>query len=155
MRRADPQFEREKAKYEHPLPSREYILETLAAQGAPLEFERLAKLLDIQSFELEPFQRRLGAMAREAQLMQNRRGDWLIPDKADLVRGRVTGHPDGYGFLTPEGGGTTCSFPPRKWTRCCMATRSSPGSSASIAKVGPRARSLKSRSGPTASWWGG
>ena len=106
MRRADPQFEREKAKYEHPLPSREYILETLAAQGAPLEFERLARLLDIQAFELEPFQRRLGAMAREAQLMQNRRGDWLIPDKADLVRGRVTGHPDGYGFLTPEGGGS-------------------------------------------------
>ena len=54
MRRADPQFEREKAKYEHPLPSREYILETLAAQGAPLEFERLARLLDIQAFELEP-----------------------------------------------------------------------------------------------------
>jgi ribonuclease R len=106
IRRADPQFEREKAKYEHPLPSREYILETLAAQGAPLEFERLARLLDIQAFELEPFQRRLGAMAREAQLMQNRRGDWLIPDKADLVRGRVTGHPDGYGFLTPEGGGS-------------------------------------------------
>jgi ribonuclease R len=48
MRRADPQFEREKAKYEHPLPSREYILQTLAAQGAPLEFERLARLLDIQ-----------------------------------------------------------------------------------------------------------
>jgi ribonuclease R len=105
MRRADPRFEREKAKYEHPLPSREYILQTLAAQGAPLEFERLARLLDIQAFELEPFQRRLGAMAREAQLMQNRRGDWLIPDKADLVRGRVTGHPDGYGFLTPEEGG--------------------------------------------------
>ncbi|MBN8476251.1 ribonuclease R [Sulfuritalea sp.] len=106
MRRADPQFEREKAKYEHPLPSREYILQTLNAQGAPLEFERLAGLLDIQAYELEPFQRRLGAMAREAQLMQNRRGDWLIPDKADLVRGRVTGHPDGFGFLTPEDGGT-------------------------------------------------
>ena len=105
IRRADPQFEREKAKYEQPLPSREYILQTLAAQGAPLELGRLVELLDIQQFELEPFQRRLGAMAREAQLMQNRRGDWLIPDKADLVRGRVTGHPDGFGFLVPEEGG--------------------------------------------------
>ena len=80
IRRADPQFEREKAKYEQPLPSREYILQTLVAQGAPLEIGRLVELLDIQPFELEPFQRRLGAMAREAQLMQNRRGDWLIPD---------------------------------------------------------------------------
>ncbi len=102
IRRADPQFEREKAQYEHPLPSREYILETLAAQGAPLELGRLVELLDIQPFELEPFQRRLGAMARDAQLMQNRRGDWLIPDKADLVRGRVAGHPDGFGFLIPD-----------------------------------------------------
>jgi len=105
IRRADPQFEREKAQYEHPLPSREYILQTLTAQGAPLEFGRLVELLDIQPFELDPFQRRLGAMARDAQLMQNRRGDWLIPDKADLMRGRIAGHPDGFGFLIPEGGG--------------------------------------------------
>ena len=105
IRRADPQFEREKAQYEHPLPSREYILQTLTAQGAPLELGRLVELLDVQPFELESFQRRLGAMAREAQLMQNRRGDWLIPDKADLVRGRIAGHPDGFGFLIPDEGG--------------------------------------------------
>jgi ribonuclease R len=105
IRRADPEFEREKAKYEQPLPSREYVLQTLAAQGAPLDIRRLMELLDIQPHEVEPFQRRLGAMARDAQLMQNRRGDWLIPDKADLIRGRITGHPDGFGFLIPEEGG--------------------------------------------------
>jgi ribonuclease R len=105
IRRADPQFEREKAQYDHPLPSREYILQTLTAQGAPLTLGRLVELLDIQPFELDPFQRRLGAMARDAQLMQNRRGDWLIPDKADLVRGRIAGHPDGFGFLIPDGEG--------------------------------------------------
>ena len=102
IRRADPQFEREKAQYEHPLPSREYILQTLAVQGAPLALDRLVEFLDVQPFELDSFQRRLGAMAREAQLMQNRRGDWLIPDKADLVRGRIAGHPDGFGFLIPD-----------------------------------------------------
>jgi ribonuclease R len=105
IRRADPEFEREKSKYEHPLPSREYILQVLAAQGAPLAFDALARLLDVHAHELEAFQRRLGAMARDAQLMQNRRGDWLIPDKADLVRGRIVGHPDGFGFLVPEEGG--------------------------------------------------
>jgi len=102
IRRADPQFEREKAQYEYPLPSREYVLQVLSAQGAPLEFRRLADLLDVQAFEEDAFQRRLGAMARDAQLMQNRRGDWLIPNKADLVRGRVVGHADGFGFLVPE-----------------------------------------------------
>ncbi|MFA4968455.1 MAG: ribonuclease R [Sulfuritalea sp.] len=113
-RRADPQFEREKAQYEHPLPSREYILQTLTTQGAPLELGRLVELLDIQPFELDPFQRRLGAMARDAQLMQNRRGDWLIPDKADLVRGRVAGHPDGFGFLIPDEEGPDLFLSPKE-----------------------------------------
>lgn len=106
IRRADPHYERERERYEHPLPSREYVLQTLAAQGAPLPSLRLAELLDVKSFEMEAFQRRLGAMARDAQLMQNRRGDWLIPDRADLIRGRIVGHPDGYGFLVPEGAGS-------------------------------------------------
>ena len=114
IRRADPQFEREKAQYEHPLPSREYILQTLVAQGAPLELGRLVELLEIQPFELDPFQRRLGAMARDAQLMQNRRGDWLIPDKADLVRGRVAGHPDGFGFLVPDEEGPDLFLSPKE-----------------------------------------
>jgi ribonuclease R len=97
---------REQAKYEYPLPSREYILQILAAEGAPLSTERLVGLLDIHGDELEPFRRRLGAMARDGQLLQNRRDDWLIPDKADLIRGRILGHPDGFGFLVPEDGGS-------------------------------------------------
>ncbi len=98
-------FERETAKYDTPLPSREYILQTLGEQGVPVSFARLCELLDVKDFEHEDFQRRLGAMARDAQLLQNRRGDWLIPDKADLIRGRVDGHPDGFGFLVPDEGG--------------------------------------------------
>jgi ribonuclease R len=105
IRRADPEFERERAKYEHPLPSREYVLKVIVGHGAPLSFDELVRLLDVRHHEFEAFQRRLGAMARDAQLMQNRRGDWLIPAKADLVRGRVVGHPDGFGFLVPEAGG--------------------------------------------------
>ncbi|MGE5468571.1 MAG: ribonuclease R [Ignavibacteria bacterium] len=98
-------FDREVAKYDYPLPSREYILQALAEQGVPVAFDRLTELLDVKRFEQEDFQRRLGAMARDGQLLQNRRGDWLIPDKADLIRGRVEGHPDGFGFLVPEAGG--------------------------------------------------
>ena len=104
VRRADPQLERELNKYDYPLPSREYILQTLQEAGVPLPFERLSETLDVAPHETPDFQRRLGAMARDGQLMQNRRGDWLLPDKADLIRGRVQGHPDGYGFLVPDDG---------------------------------------------------
>ena len=36
--------------------------------------------------------------------MQDRRDNWLIPDKASLTTGRVQGHAGGYGFLVPEDG---------------------------------------------------
>jgi ribonuclease R len=117
IRRADPFLEREKAKYPHPLPSREYILQILAEQGVPVPFERLCELLDISAHEREAFQRRLGAMARDAQLLQNRRGDWLIPDKADLLRGRVQGHPDGYGFLVRDDGGPDVFLPEKEMNK--------------------------------------
>ncbi|WIM07022.1 MAG: ribonuclease R [Candidatus Nitricoxidivorans perseverans] len=107
-------FEREVAKYEYPLPSREYILQVLAGQGVPVSFEHLGDLLDVQSHEHDDFSRRLGAMARDGQLLQNRRGDWLIPDKADLIRGRVEGHPDGFGFLVPDEKGGADLFLPEK-----------------------------------------
>ena len=106
IRRADPHFARECEKYEHPLPSREYILDTMASQGVPLEFGRLRELLDIRDVEVETFQRRLGAMARDGQIMQNRRSDWLISDRADLIPGRIEGHADGYGFLVPDESGS-------------------------------------------------
>jgi ribonuclease R len=114
VRRADPMLERELAKYDYPLPSREYILQVLAEQGVPVALERLCDLLDIKPAELTDFSRRLGAMARDAQLLQNRRGDWLIPDKADLIRGRVEGHPDGFGFLVSDEKGQADLFLPEK-----------------------------------------
>ena len=82
VRRADPMLAREQAKYEHPLPSREYVLEKLGEKDVPLSFDAMCRLLDIGPHEYDLFQRRLGAMARDGQLMQNRGGDWLIPDKA-------------------------------------------------------------------------
>ncbi|ANQ84078.1 exoribonuclease II [Azoarcus olearius] len=91
-------------QYDYPLPSREYIEQTLAEQGVPMSFAALAGALDIQPHELEHFERRLRAMERDGQLMRNRRDAFLLPDKADLIRGRVEGHPDGFGFLVRDDG---------------------------------------------------
>ena len=104
-RQKDPFYEREKEKYEFPLPSREYILQTLATSGVPMMFDDIVAALDVRIDELDSFSRRLGAMQREGQLIRNRRDAYLIPGKADLIRGRVQGHPDGFGFLVPDEGG--------------------------------------------------
>ncbi|MGV0949585.1 MAG: ribonuclease R [Azonexus sp.] len=103
-RRADPFFERESVRYESPLPSREYVSQILADEGRPVTFAELTGLLDIADSEREMFQRRLGAMEREGQLMRNRKGAYILPERASLTPGKIQGHPDGYGFLIPDDG---------------------------------------------------
>ena len=71
----------------------------------PVSPERLATLLDIAPDEKPLFERRLAAMERDGQLMLNRRGALCIVDKLGLVRGRVQGHPEGFGFLVRDEGG--------------------------------------------------
>ncbi len=101
-RKLDPFFERESGKYEHPLPSREYILSVMTEQGVPLSLEQLYTLLDIGQDERDSFAKRLNAMEREGQIIQNRKGALCIADKLDLIAGVVQGHPDGFGFLIPD-----------------------------------------------------
>jgi len=123
VRKLDPHYEREAGKYENPLPSREYVLSMLAERGVPLSFDGLTALLDIRPQEFDAFARRLGAMGREGQVMQNRRGDFLIPDKADLIRGRVEGHPDGYGFLVRDEEGPDLFLGPKEMDKALHGDR--------------------------------
>ena len=98
--KTDPFAAREAEKYEHPIPSREFILQFLEAQGVPMAHRQLSKALGLRGeTEPEALRRRLKAMERDGQLIRNRRGDYGLVSKMDLVRGRVVGHPDGFGFL--------------------------------------------------------
>ncbi|MGE5384800.1 MAG: ribonuclease R [Betaproteobacteria bacterium] len=103
-RRNDPYFERESARYDNPLPSREYVVQTLEAEGKPVSFDALCGLLAIDKRERESFLRRLAAMEREGQILRNRKDAYLLPERASLLPGRVEGHPDGYGFFRPDDG---------------------------------------------------
>ncbi|MCB1958060.1 MAG: ribonuclease R [Rhodocyclaceae bacterium] len=114
VRAADPHLARERTRYDHPLPSREYILQLLEEGGVPMRFEALAALLEIEPREGEYFHRRLAAMERDGEIMRNRRGDYLITDKADLIRGRVQGHADGYGFVIRDDGGQDLFIGPKE-----------------------------------------
>jgi ribonuclease R len=104
-RSADPHIARENEKYARALPSREFILHALQETGVPLPLDKLAEMLEITPDELPLFERRLRAMQRDGQIMRNRKDAVCIVDKLDLIRGRVEGHADGFGFLVPDEGG--------------------------------------------------
>ncbi len=112
---SDPQAAREAERYERPLPSREFILQILADRGMPLTHEELCDafgLADPQ--DQESFTFRLRAMERDGQIIRNRRGSYAPVDKLDLVRGRIVGHPDGFGFLVPDDGGEDLFMAPKQ-----------------------------------------
>ncbi len=105
-RDADPHRQREAKKYANPIPSREFILDTLASNGAPQSFEEVATTLGLSDEEDRiALERRLGAMVRDGQLVRNRNQAFCLVNKRDLIAGRVIGHPDGFGFVRPDEGG--------------------------------------------------
>ena len=91
IRELDPFLEREREQYEHPLPSREYILQILAEQGVPVDEEELCSLLQIEPHEEELFTRRLRAMERDGQIMRNRKRRHLRGGQARSDQGQGAG----------------------------------------------------------------
>jgi ribonuclease R len=100
--------------YPTEIPARERYLEALQEEGVPVSEARLGELLRITPAQQEGFERRLAAMEREGQVIRNRRGHILIADKAGLIKGKVIGHPDGFGFLKPEEGGDDLFLGPKE-----------------------------------------
>ncbi|MCG5510920.1 ribonuclease R [Ectothiorhodospira lacustris] len=111
----DPHFEREARKYERPIPSRELILQVVDQSDGPISFDPLARRLGLEEeVDQEALRRRLRAMERDGQLVCNRAGGWLPVNQSDLVRGRIIGHPDGFGFLVPDEPGEDLFLSPRQ-----------------------------------------
>lgn len=104
---ADPHAHREADKYDNPIPSREFILDLLEQEQKPLRIKQIATLLEVEDDErFEALSRRLKAMVRDGQILRNRRGAFGLIQKMDLIKGKVIGHPSGFGFVQPEDGGS-------------------------------------------------
>ena len=63
----------------------------------------LFRSLRVPREERSSFKRRLKALAADGALLQIRGNRFALPDKMDLIVGRLTTNPSGFGFVVPEG----------------------------------------------------
>jgi len=97
--------DREASKYENPIPSREFIIDFLEQSIGPLTHEAICDALNLTGEDqIEAMRRRLRAMERDGQLARNRRGGYGTLQKLNLIKGRVIGHAEGFGFVSPING---------------------------------------------------
>ncbi|MEO6076747.1 MAG: ribonuclease R [Dokdonella sp.] len=97
------------------MPSREAILALLADRGSLMNTEAIAEALQLENAtDMEALDKRLSAMVRDGQLLQNRRGGFGVSAKLDLIAGGVIANAEGYGFLRPDAGGDDLYLSPQQ-----------------------------------------
>ena len=100
----DPHYQQEVEKYDNPIPSREFILNLIRENNAPMNREEILTALSIHDEkQIEGIRRRLRAMENDGQLVFTKRKRYALPEKLDLLKGTVIGHREGFGFLQVEG----------------------------------------------------
>jgi len=96
-----------KAKsYKHPIPGRNELLGFLEKSGKPLKLNNMMAELDLKGQRMRALlEEQLNKMVRAGQIIQNRRSEFCLTAKLDLITGTVSGHRDGFGFVIRDGGG--------------------------------------------------
>lgn len=95
----DPFGDREAQNYEHPIASRELILETLRNLKKPLSAKKLAATLKVDETDFESLLKRLFAMQRDGQIFRDKSSRYSTFDESELLAGKVIAHRDGFGFV--------------------------------------------------------
>jgi ribonuclease R len=120
----DPFAEREASRYERPIPSREAILAFLDRNGQLMKAEVIARELGLDTApDFDALTKRLAAMLRDGQLIQNRRGGYGVASKLDLMPGSVIANAEGYGFLRPDEGGDDLYLSPAEMRKVLHGDR--------------------------------
>ncbi len=111
----DPERQQELEKYDSPTASRNYILQVLEQLAKPAELDELCQCFAITDEEaIQKLGFRLRAMERQGQIIRDRRARYGLIEHMNVQRGKVIGHPDGFGFVKLDKGGEDWFLTPRE-----------------------------------------
>jgi ribonuclease R len=96
---------RKSKPYKHPVPGPNKLIDFLTKAGKPLKIDEILKAFELKGQRMRSLLvDRLHAMVRAGQILENRRGEYCLTAKLDLVTGTVSGHRDGFGFVIRDDG---------------------------------------------------
>ena len=91
--------------YKHPIPSRPELIDLLERAGKPLKVKAIMSELGLKGERMRSLlEDRLDSMHRAGQIIENRRREYCLTAKLDLLTGTVSGHRDGFGFVARDDG---------------------------------------------------
>ena len=91
--------------YKHPIPSQNELINFLTYVGKSLKIDPILKEFNLRGQRMRSLLvDRLQSMVRAGQVLENRRAEFCLTAKLDLVTGKVSGHRDGFGFVIRDDG---------------------------------------------------
>ncbi|MPZ21506.1 MAG: ribonuclease R [Luteitalea sp.] len=85
------------------MPSQDQILQSIRERVThPANLQELMQTLDVPRTERVRFRRQVKALVASGALIETRGKHYGLPELMDLVVGRVSVHPQGFAFVTPE-----------------------------------------------------
>ncbi|MEM7055199.1 MAG: RNB domain-containing ribonuclease, partial [Pseudomonadota bacterium] len=96
-------------------PSKKTILDLLRQAGKPITRREISESLGLTHAQSdESVKPVLLALIGQGEVVRNRRAAYGLVEQMDLVRGRISAHADGFGFVIPDAGGEDLFLPPRQ-----------------------------------------
>jgi len=89
--------------YKHPVPGPNELIDFLQEAGRPQKADAILAAFGLKGQRMRGLLTdRLYKMVRSGRIIENRRGEFCLTSKLDLVTGTVTGHRDGFGFVVRD-----------------------------------------------------
>ncbi|MCG8369754.1 MAG: ribonuclease R [Proteobacteria bacterium] len=89
--------------YRHPVPGPNQLIDFLQEAGRPVGADAILRAFGLKGQRMRSqLVDRLNSMLRSGRIIENRRGEYCLTAKLDLVTGTVSGHRDGFGFVVRD-----------------------------------------------------